>query len=144
MRCHDSFSYSRFLSIKTFLRKLQNKIYKLWQHPNHSRENIHVKVWYQLSWNYFFSSLSSSHCLLGNYSFIFGLFGELQLKLKVFNNWTWLFSAKVLKFCQLRVVNSFIQQRFSLWCKVNWKENFLKFRPLVYLEPAKLLWWSSI
>ena len=45
------------------------------------------------------------------------------------------FSAEVLKFCQLRILNSFVQQRFSLWYKVN----RMKFRPLAYLG-IKHLW----
>ena len=49
------------------------------------------------------------------------------------------FCSKVLKFCQLHMLNSFIQQCFSPWCKVNGMEKFqfVKFRPLVYLEPCK-------
>ena len=43
------------------------------------------------------------------------------------------FSIEVLKLCQLPILNSFIQQCFSPWCKVNW----MKFRPLVYLGPCQ-------
>ena len=46
------------------------------------------------------------------------LFLELPRKLKLFTELNF-FSAKVLKFCQLRMLNSFIQQRFSPWCRVN-------------------------
>ena len=47
------------------------------------------------------------------------------------------FSAEVSKFCQLRVLNKFIQQRFSFWSKANWTEKFLKFKPLAYLDPCE-------
>ena len=40
-------------------------------------------------------------------------------------------------FFQLRMLNSCIQQGFSLWCKVNWVENFLKCRPVASLVPCK-------
>ena len=47
------------------------------------------------------------------------------------------FSVEVSKFCQLRVLNKFIQQRFSLLSKAYWTEKFLKFKPLAYLEPCE-------
>ena len=47
------------------------------------------------------------------------------------------FSAEVSKFCQLRVLNKFIQQRFSFWSKANWTEKLLKFKPLAYLDPCE-------
>ena len=36
--------------------EVSNQKQKLWQHPNNSWENIHIKVWYQLFWNHIFSS----------------------------------------------------------------------------------------
>ena len=48
------------------------------------------------------------------------------------------FSAEVLKFSQLLVLNSFIQEQFSPWCKVNWMENFLKFRLFTYLVSCQI------
>ena len=48
-----------------------------------------------------------------------------------------IFSANILKFCQLCVLSSFIHQRFSPWYEVKWMEKFLKFRPLAYLKPCE-------
>ena len=38
---------------------------------------------------------------------------------------------------KLRMLNSFIQQGFRPWCKVNWMENFLKCRPVASLESCQ-------
>ena len=97
--------------------------------------------------NFLEITLSPHSCLLGNYSFIFGGYSEnSNEKSRYLITELNFFSAKVFKSCQLRVVNSFIQQRFQqrLWCKVNWKENFLSLDHWYIQSPSRHLWWSSI
>ena len=65
--------------------------------------------------------------------FVFVFFFDLYSLYSLY----WFFFSEILKFCQLHVLNSFIQQRLILWCKANWMEKFFKFRPLAYLEPCE-------
>ena len=43
---------------------------------------------------------------------------------------------------KLRMLNSFIQQGFRPWCKVNWMENLLKCGPAVDRCRVKPIWYS--
>ena len=137
MKYLASFLYNRFLFTEIFLLKFQNKSRKFGQYLNNSRENIHFTVWYQP----FENTLPLHSYLFGNFFVIVkgcSWHSAIQPTRICYRKKSVLFTfGDVLKFCPLRVLKSFIQQRFSPWCKVKWLKKFLKFRPLAYLEPCK-------
>ena len=135
---------------KTFISKCDINFFKM-RIPPHSYllgnfsiipgivPDIHLQWWWYLSSvlviSYKLKKQSTWRCSGKKFSLYIR---RAPRKLKVFTNWTWFpFSVEVLKFCQLRGPDSFIQQSFSTWWKVKCMKNILKCRPMAYLEPCQ-------